>query len=142
MKALIFGLLLSIPSGFAIDLNLATNQQLLDEVGRRLGSPSTGENAIASYICDSSYLRTSVIGVSNKAELSTYIGDLGRCQEQSGVLNQYKTKIYGLTLVAICDSSYLRRYKMLPAGTISEVDSTYMGDYNRCVTQAKLLNQN
>ena len=142
MKTYLFSLLTVSASLLAIDLNQASNQQLLDEVARRMNGGTNVVPAIASYICDTNYVRVKLTGESQTGEVALYLEGSNRCLEQTNVLNAYKSKITSFSIIALCDSNYLRRYKMLVAGTISPLDSTYIGDYDQCLTQAKAINQN
>ena len=129
-------------SAFAVDLSNATNQQLLDEVSRRMTGMSPGGSAIASYICDSAYLKISVIGEKTSGSASIYLGSLDKCLEQATPLNKYKSKVYALMIAAVCDSAYLKRYGLYTSGELKEVDSVYMGSYDKCIIQAKQINEN
>lgn len=137
--ALVLGLITS--AVFAVDLTQATNAQLLDELSRRLTGGQSGTTAFANYLCDSNYLKVSLVG-EKTGETSLYLGSQERCTQQTQILNRFKSKISSLTVIALCDSNYLKRFKLLPSGEVKEIDSLYLGDYNKCFDQARPINQN
>lgn len=125
---------------FGVELHLATNEQILGELSQRLNTGAPSPNAIATFICDSNYLKISLVGhVTGSAKL--YIGDQAKCLEQATPLNKNKSKVYTLTIAAACDSNYLKRYAFYASGDLKELDSTYIGDYTQCMVQAKALNE-
>ncbi len=147
MKTLFsFVMLFSALGAQAVELHLATNRQILQELNRRLdNSGGPGESASASYLCDGSgYLKIEVINA--KGELKTdskYLGSTASCQEQVPLLNQNKARIYGLTTFALCDGSgYLAKYSVNEQGVLKSVSSNYIGSYATCLPQAKQINSN
>lgn len=123
----------------AFDLSQVPSEVLLNEVSRRMGSQIVG-GANATYICDNSNLKISNIGEATKGSVSIYMGTYEKCMEQATPLNLFRSRIYSLTVIAICDSSYLKRYSLHPTGELKDVDSTYLGSYEKCFSQAKIIN--
>jgi len=128
----------------AVDLQSATNQQLVDEVGRRLSVAGPGSaSAVATYTCDSSAtLHLTVFNSSGTTnEQTVYVGDAGNCTAQANVLNSNRTQINGLVLAAACDSSgTLHRFPITTAGTFGTDSTVYVGDVPTCIAQAKQIN--
>ena len=130
------------PQASAVDLESATNQQILRELSRRLDGSGGGETASATYVCDSSgYLQLTLSGSTTPATRSIYTGSFQACNGQSSALNAHKSEIRVATTIAACDSSgYLTQYLFRPNGTITDAGSTYTGSSNNCLPQAKQIN--
>ncbi len=145
MKRLALSIVFFSSALFAVDLTFATNQQILEELARRLNSgPGPGGNAFASYICDSyGYMAISLVAPTKTSEIKLYIGNDSQCNQQAAILSTNKSKIYSFAQAAVCDSySYMKRYSLTQYGELKEISSTYMGDYQKCFDQAKIINQN
>ncbi len=143
---LIFGLITisSFAPSYAVDLQFATNDQILSELSRRLnGGINPIEGAKAIYTCDSTpSLTVSLYGISGvPSEDKVYIGNQTQCASQVEILTKYKSKISQVTVVAVCDGNgYLYRYSLKPDGKIGNKTQTYMESYNSCFTQASAIN--
>jgi hypothetical protein len=128
---------------FAVELRDASSQQILDELAFRLRSGTPGGGARASYICDNSnYLKISVVSpTGSEATESVYIGNPTNCASQMQILNANRSRINGVTVASICDSSaYLKRFSITTAGALAELDSRYIGNITSCMNQAESLN--
>jgi len=138
-------LVFSAAGASAVELHLATNRQILQELNRRLdnGGGGTGESATVSYLCDGSgYLK--IEAINSKGEVksdSKYLGNYNNCNEQVGLLNQNKSRVYALTVFALCDNSgYLAKYSVDEKAALKSVSSNYLGNYAACLPQAKQIN--
>jgi hypothetical protein len=143
MPRILFALLVLCSGAYAVDLEFASNDQILRELARRLNSGSPAEAGRADYICDSSgYLNVNLTGTATAQKRQIYTGSYSHCTEQANLLAASKARITSLTTAAACDSSgYLYRYSLTPAGNIADLGNTYTGSYSNCVEQAKQINQ-
>jgi len=143
MKLLtIASILLSASTLFAIDLQQATNEQILGELRYRLsnGSSNSG-SAIADYSCSGQYLFVTLTGTAgtNNQE-NVYISGNPSCKEQAKILNEKKSKINTVVVAAICNSNYLYRKVLKPTGEFGNTTEQYMQSEADCIAQAKLIN--
>ncbi len=136
-------LILSTLGASAVDLEQASNRQLLQEVAKRLEPGAATSSVIVTYLCDSSgYLKMETLGPAgvSKSE-SKYLSSTQSCEEQAVLLRQNKARVNGLTLLAVCDSSgYLYKYSIDEKAEIKSLSSAYLSSYGACLPQAKAIN--
>lgn len=144
-RFIILGLVVS-SFAFAIDLNQATNQQLLQEVGRRLGSPTPGAAALGTFLCDDwGELKADFIaadGTVGQMKLDT--GDTTpHCQPQAKVLQRNRARIAAFTQFAVCDNwGELYRYSVNENAKVVSLGHTRLTNFQACVGQANIINEN
>ena len=141
------GLTAFVGTAKAVDLQSATNQQILDELSFRLrnggGGGGGGRTTTANYLCDSStYLKMSIVGpTGSETTKQVYIGDSAACTSQVSVLNANRSRIDRTVVVAVCDSStYLNRISVTVDGAVHDLNNTYIGDATQCLSQARIIN--
>lgn len=140
------GLTVFVGTAKAVDLQAASNQQILDELSFRLrngGGGGGGRTTTANYLCDSStYLKMSIVGpTGTETTKQVYIGDSAACTSQVSILNANRSRIDRTVVVAVCDSStYLNRISVTVDGAVHDLNNTYIGDANQCLSQARTIN--
>lgn len=144
--AMTLGLTAFVGTAKAVDLQTASNQQILDELSFRLrngGGGGGGRTTTANYLCDSStYLKMSIVGpTGTETTKQVYIGDSAACTSQVSILNGNRSRIDRTVVVAVCDSStYLNRISVTVDGAVHDLNNTYIGDATQCLTQARTIN--
>lgn len=143
LLVLVFALTAS--CAFAVELQDATNQQILDELALRLrlGGGIGGDSAAVTYLCDSSsYLKVSIVGPSGtETARQFYTGSSDYCSRQRTILNASRSRINRTTIVAVCDSSsYLKRFSITEQGVTHDLASNYVGNTEACFDQARTVN--
>ena len=128
----------------AVELSAASNRQIMQELSRRLeAGPVGGDSAIVTYLCDSSgYLKMETLtNTGTSKSESKYLSDTTKCEDQAKLLRQNKAKIYGTSLMALCDTSgYLHKITVNEKGEFKSLSSTYLSSYEACLPQAKAIN--
>jgi hypothetical protein len=125
-------------------LKTVSNYDLAQEVFVRLTSsgPSTSSATVVNYICDRQYLYL-IMTSANGKEFKDYINvnTPEYCLTVAAELNQYKNKVYDVSVAAICDRQYLYRVKLTtePKFTKDYISTASESD---CRTQASQLNKN
>ncbi len=123
-------------------LQQATNQELLNEVGRRMGSVNPTQQATASYDCDL-YGNLNITLISN-GTIQTSSVDAGNstfCQSQASELTQYRTHIRITSFVAACDLyGTLFKFSATPQGGLTKISETAAGGSTQCRKSATAIN--
>lgn len=129
MKSLI--LLLSATTLLADPLCLqqATSRELLDEVGRRMGSSNPTQESTASYSCDLyGTLTIHLLGNTGVQTATVDAGTANGCEPQAAELSQFRSHIRAPSFLAVCDPyGTLHKFAATPQGVltkVSEVNST------------------
>lgn len=120
----------------------ATNQELLSEVSRRMGTPGTGlEKGSVILGCESYRLKMSVVSSSGK-EGSGYMDGSSTTNCQS-VLAQTGSafEIYQSKIVAICESYRLKRSMLKAEGAVQTLTHIDYSNTNDCQAAADAINK-
>lgn len=132
---------------FAVDLEHATNRQIIDELARRLNeaTPPVQEHNSAFYTCDT-FARLNISIVTPRGEEYTAQMDSGShtiCATTANILNAYKNKIVNSTIVAICDSfDRVNRTQIMRNGFLRELSEISTGSPEECERSSSKINQN
>ena len=91
---------------------------------------------------DENYLRYTIIGSSGR-ETGGHIdvGNAANCKTQLDLLVARRSKVSPNTLFAICDSN-LHRFMVTASGELKELEFLGLYDYDKCMQQAKVINEN
>lgn len=125
-------------SSFAVELEQATNQQLLNEVSRRMGTQVSEANV--TYICSDYSMNVETTSAKTSVHRSFNMGDVKQCQEQAKILVANRSHITRLTTAAICSDDNLNKLTLKPDGSMT-VSTVYVGNYDGCFSQARQINE-
>ena len=145
IRTFILMLIVLSSNAFAADqcLQRATNQDLLDEIGRRLNGPNPTTSATASYNCDNfGDMLISLVGASGtESTAKVSVRNESGCQDQADALRNTRAKINVTMLAGVCDSfGDLHRFSLTPNGTLSTLSTTTLHDQQACLQQASQMN--
>ena len=132
---------------FAVELENATNRQILDELARRLQgtTPPIQEHNVAFYTCDT-FARLNISVVTPRGQEYTAQMDGGSdsiCSTTANILNAYKNKIANSTIVAICDSfNRVNRTQVMRNGSLRELPQISTRSPAECDRNSRQINQN
>lgn len=133
-------IVLSSATGFAADLSRATNQELINELARRLGTNPTETSEDSGYAiaaCRSGVtLELSNQGTERKQSQEFYVGR--ECPNVLKSLMKKLGKIRGVERAAFCKSEVTLVNLTLHASGKIEVDDRYVG--RDCANQADFIN--
>lgn len=137
--------LVSSTSLLAVELTQASNQQILDELSRRLGggsAPIPTPTASAAFICDSnSDLVISLTGRDTSSSLSIPTSGSNNCLSQTSVLTTHRSRIAVTSLIGVCDLNWdLHRISLNTSGLATEIGKTPMSGSTRCLDAASQMN--
>jgi hypothetical protein len=132
------------PLASAQDIHDATNQQLLNELARRLqgggGGWPSDEAGIASYYCDSYTLTIRFLPArGSETSTSLNLSNSGECTKRVQQVGN-KTRITQRTIVAGCDSYTLYRVLLDPRDGISSLPTQSLSNSSDCDREATRLN--
>ena len=123
-------------------LTQATNQELVNEIGRRMNLPTPAQEAIASYECDL-YGVLTISLLSNQAIQSqtVKINQSSACQKAAVELTTFRSRILKPSFAAVCDIyGTLFKFGMTPSGGLSLVSNNDMGTQSQCTKTATAIN--
>ena len=137
--------LVSGTSVLAVELTQATNQQILDELGRRLGGgsgPGPFPAASASFICDSrSALVVTLAGRDTSSSVTVDTNGSNNCLSQADLLVRHRSHISTTAIIGICDSNWsLNRISLNPSGMATKIGVTPMNGSSQCLAAESQMN--
>jgi hypothetical protein len=147
LLSLVAGLLFFVTaSASAVELRDASNQQILDELSFRLGAGggSGSDASTVRFACD--IYGDLIIGLVNASGYETkkdvVIRNQPRCNDQASKLNLKPAAVTSVRLVGICDIyGDLNRFSLTTNGTINQLDSYTVRNYDNCLVQAAAMNK-
>lgn len=142
---IIFCAIISAGTSFGGHLTGVSNQELLNEIGLRLGGRAGQfSEALATYLCDTrGNLTISVtpqIGKSSSVVVDTEGTQTDCNQEQATPLGEKKTRILKLTRIAVCANGTLHQFVLSPLGKITPAGKAEVGFDTDCLRQAQQIN--
>ena len=121
----------------AIELEDATNEQLLREIQQRLDyDDSVRVPVYPSYECSGSWLY-----IRNRGQLETYSLNLNYCEQLTEYLNASCRKVYIERNFAFCLRSTLQLTKYNAEGSLEEISTHQFYSVSDCMTEMRRLNQ-